>query len=183
MFADIKSPFGIIKIEAQGGAIVRVYLPNQEYSPSHFVTAPSKKEPLESKPKASLFEGGVNEVDGGSKLLADAKMQFEEYFAGTRKVFDLPLDFSGCTEFMTRVYQELMRVPYGETASYKNIAERVASPKAYRAVGLANNKNILPIIVPCHRIIGADGGLVGYAGGLDFKKWLLELERVNFIAV
>ena len=151
MFGKIETPFGRMLIETQGGAVVRVYLPGQE--PPH----------------------GYAEAD--APVLEQAKAQLEQYFAGARRVFDLPLDFSGCTDFMVRVYSELMRVPYGETASYKHIAERVGSPRAYRAVGLANNKNPLPIIVPCHRILGADGGLVGYAGGLELKARLLELEH------
>lgn len=144
-----KSPLGVITIEEKDGAVSRIYLPNQ------------KPDMLEN---TSVF-------------LEKAKKQFEEYFSGERQIFELSLNFDGCTDFMTRVYRELIKIPYGETASYKDIAERVGSPKAYRAVGLANNKNPLPIIVPCHRIVGADGKLVGYAGGLDFKEKLLELEK------
>ncbi|WP_040949602.1 methylated-DNA--[protein]-cysteine S-methyltransferase [Gorillibacterium massiliense] len=101
--------------------------------------------------------------------------QLAEYFAGSRKVFDLPLDLHG-TPFQIKVWQELERIPYGETRSYKQIAESIGAPKAVRAVGGANNRNPLPFILPCHRVVGASGALVGYAGGLPLKERLLQLE-------
>ncbi|MDE6413525.1 MAG: methylated-DNA--[protein]-cysteine S-methyltransferase [Eubacterium sp.] len=102
--------------------------------------------------------------------------QLEEYFSGTRKSFDLPLEMNG-TAFQLKVWNELCNIPYGETRSYKDIAEKTGNPKAVRAVGGANNKNKLMIVVPCHRVIGADGSLTGYAGGIEVKKTLLELEK------
>jgi len=146
-----KSPFGIITIEEKYCFISRVYLPNNE---------------------PDIFENP-------NEFLEEAKTQFIEYFEGTRKAFDLQLFMDGRTGFSTAVYNALLKIPYGETASYKDIAERVGCPKGYRAVGLANNKNPLPVIVPCHRVIGSDGNLTGYAGGLDLKMKLLEFEKNN----
>ncbi len=102
--------------------------------------------------------------------------QLEEYFAGARRSFDLPLAPEG-TAFQRTVWQALTRIPYGETASYGEIARRIGSPQASRAVGLANGSNPLPIVVPCHRVIGADGSLTGFGGGLEIKRKLLALER------
>jgi methylated-DNA-[protein]-cysteine S-methyltransferase len=109
-------------------------------------------------------------------LLKEAVSQLSAYFAGKRKRFDLPLDPQG-TPFQLRAWNALREIPYGETRSYKQVAEAIGCPKGPRAVGLANNRNPLPIITPCHRVIGANGQLVGYAGGLDVKKQLLELEN------
>lgn len=99
-----------------------------------------------------------------------------EYLNGKRKSFDIKYEING-TEFQKKVWKELTNIPYGETRSYKEIAVAVGNPKASRAVGMANNKNPIAIIVPCHRVIGSDGKLVGYAGGLDMKKALLTLEK------
>ncbi len=102
--------------------------------------------------------------------------QLIEYFEGKRKTFDIELSLEG-TDFQRKVWVALQRIPYGETRSYKDIAIMIESPKASRAVGMANNKNPIGIIVPCHRVIGSSGKLVGYAYGLDMKKQLLELEK------
>ena len=112
------------------------------------------------------------------KPFAAARKQLLEYFAGDRKEFDLPLHLSG-TEFQLQVLEELQRIPYGETTSYGDIAERIGRPKATRAVGAANGRNPIPIIVPCHRVIGSSGNLTGFAGGLDLKEALLRLEAEN----
>ncbi|MFB0921402.1 MAG: methylated-DNA--[protein]-cysteine S-methyltransferase [Oscillospiraceae bacterium] len=119
----------------------------------------------------------TNEKSGGepSKLSDAAAKQLREYFAGKRRDFDLPLDAQG-TAFQKKVWTALMEIPYGETRSYKDIAEAVGSPKGFRAVGGANHNNPISIIIPCHRVITADGGLGGYGGGLDIKTLLLELE-------
>lgn len=109
------------------------------------------------------------------KPFAEAIRQLEEYFAGERREFDLPLRLDG-TEFQLLVLQELRRIPYGQTLSYRDIAERIGRPKAVRAVGAANGRNPIPIIVPCHRVIGASGDLTGFGGGLDTKEALLRLE-------
>ena len=108
-------------------------------------------------------------------LLDQTIVQLSEYFSGRRKKFDLPLSLSG-TEFQKRVWEALMEIPYGETRTYGQIARVTGNPKASRAVGMANNKNPVPIVVPCHRVIGTSGDLTGYAGGLDIKRILLKLE-------
>ncbi len=112
------------------------------------------------------------------KPFAVARQQLEEYFAGERTAFDLPLHLSG-TDFQVQVLQELQRIPYGETTSYGEIAKRIGRPKAMRAVGAANGRNPIPIIVPCHRVIGSSGDLTGFGGGLDTKEALLRLEAEN----
>ncbi len=112
------------------------------------------------------------------KPFAAARQQLEEYFTGERKNFDLPLHLSG-TDFQVQVLQELQRIPYGETTSYGDIARRIGRPKAMRAVGAANGRNPIPIIVPCHRVIGSSGDLTGFGGGLDTKEALLRLEAEN----
>ncbi len=109
-------------------------------------------------------------------LLKEAARQLKSYFAGELKEFSLPLEPSG-TDFMKQVWTALCGIPYGKTATYGEIAGKVGRPKAARAVGLANNRNPIPIFIPCHRVIGADGSLTGYAGGLDMKKKLLDLEK------
>lgn len=105
-----------------------------------------------------------------------AKNELSEYFAGTRTVFTVPLHEQG-TPFQKRVWAALRAIPYGETRSYGQIAAQIGNPKAARAVGMANNRNPIMIITPCHRVIGADGSLVGFGGGLPMKKYLLELEK------
>ncbi len=114
--------------------------------------------------------------DKASPISDLAHLQVMEYFSGRRTNFDLPLDLQG-TVFQKSVWQALCEIPFGERRSYKEIATMVGNPKASRAVGMANNRNPIAIIVPCHRVVGADGSLVGYAGGLDLKKRLLELEQ------
>lgn len=111
-----------------------------------------------------------------SELLDCAAQQLEEYFSGRRRAFSVPLNPVG-TPFQLKVWQALTEIPYGKTACYADIASRIGSPKGCRAVGMANNRNPLPIIVPCHRVVGKDGKLVGYAGGLAMKEWLLNLEK------
>lgn len=108
-------------------------------------------------------------------LLREAVRQLTEYFAGTRRDFSLPMSLHG-TPFQLAAWEALCSIPYGETRSYRQIAEQIGSPKAYRAVGMANHCNPVMIVVPCHRVIAADGSLGGYACGLDAKRFLLELE-------
>ena len=119
----------------------------------------------------SLFFGKMD-----TELLLQAVSELREYFAGRRKEFDIPLGLTG-TEFQKKVWYALGEIPYGETRSYGEIARAMGSPRAVRAVGLANHKNPIPILIPCHRVIGSDGTMVGYGGGLDTKKFLLELEQ------
>ena len=111
-----------------------------------------------------------------TELLSMATIQLDEYFQGKRTTFSLPFKLTG-TPFQLAVWKELQNIPYGQTTSYKEIAQKINKPKAYRAVGMANNKNPLPIIIPCHRVIGSNGKLIGYAGGLNLKNYLLELEK------
>lgn len=111
-----------------------------------------------------------------TELTNRAANQLQEYLAGKRRTFDLPLAPAG-TDFQKQVWEALTAIPYGETRSYSDIAAAIGKPKACRAVGGANNKNPLPIVVPCHRVIGANGTLVGYAGGMKIKTFLLDLER------
>jgi methylated-DNA-[protein]-cysteine S-methyltransferase len=122
------------------------------------------------------FRPVPNAVEAGTPLLTKAAGQLGEYFAGRRRAFDLPLDRRG-TPFQKSVWAALQGIPYGETRSYKEIAAAVGKPTGFRAVGMANNRNPLAVVVPCHLVIGADGGLTGYGGGLDVKQRLLDLER------
>lgn len=109
-------------------------------------------------------------------LLLEAEKQLAQYFEGRRKTFDLPLLFEG-TPFQTKIWQSLIKIPYGQTVSYTELAEKVGNKKAARAAGNANNKNPILIVVPCHRVIAADGSLAGFACGTDKKKFLLALEQ------
>lgn len=129
-------------------------------------------------PKGSMRREPEPDWIFNEKPLADACRQLSEYFAGERREFDLPLQLSG-TEFQVSVLEALLDIPYGETTSYGEIARRIGRPKAVRAVGAANGRNPLPIIVPCHRVIGHDGDLTGFGGGLDTKEALLRLEAEN----
>ncbi|MGI6751767.1 MAG: methylated-DNA--[protein]-cysteine S-methyltransferase [Anaerovoracaceae bacterium] len=132
-------------------------------------------------PGQLLSEGeGFKEYDlRETPLIRETHRQLTEYLAGNRKVFDVPLNPEG-TEFQKRVWSELLKIPYGTSCSYGEIAGRLGIPKGPRAVGLANNRNPIAIIVPCHRVIGADKGLVGYGGGLHLKKALLDLEGIGY---
>ncbi len=111
-------------------------------------------------------------------LLADAARQLDEYFAGARKEFDIPLLLHG-SPFQLKVWKALQAIPYGEVVTYKDIANSIGNPKAVRAVGMANHCNPIAVIVPCHRVVGVGGKLVGYAGGVDIKRYLLNLEDQN----
>jgi methylated-DNA-[protein]-cysteine S-methyltransferase len=129
-------------------------------------------------PKGSMRRDPEADWIYNEKPLANARQQLAEYFAGTRKNFDLPLKFHG-TEFQVNVLKALQKIPYGETVSYGEIAKRIGKPKAVRAVGAANGRNPIPIVVPCHRVIGSGGDLTGFGGGLDTKEALLRLEAEN----
>jgi len=124
-----------------------------------------------------LFVKDNNEISGKQKppLLEEAEKQIKEYLDGTSKEFDLPLAAKG-TEFQKTVWEALHRIPYGETRSYKQIATMIGRPDASRAVGMANGKNPILLLTPCHRVVGSDGKLTGYAAGLEIKEQLLELE-------
>jgi methylated-DNA-[protein]-cysteine S-methyltransferase len=123
-----------------------------------------------------MFVEEENKVTEEPQILKEAITQFEQYFKGLRNVFDVKYELQG-TDFQNKVWNELVKIPCGETMSYKEMAIRIGNEKASRAVGNANGKNIISIIVPCHRVIGADKSLTGYAGGLNRKQWLLEHEK------
>jgi methylated-DNA-[protein]-cysteine S-methyltransferase len=123
-----------------------------------------------------IFAEGEVTTDRIPEVLKDAYSQLDEYFMGKRRVFDLKLSPSG-TEFQRKVWSELMNIPCGETLTYKDIANNLGNSNAVRAVGNANGKNPISIVVPCHRVIGSNGKLTGYAGGLERKAWLLKHEK------
>lgn len=148
-FCKMNSPLGELYIFEEDNKIVQI---STSYTPA-------------KECKEEMYE-----------LLSNTVGQLNEYFAGTRKTFSIPLDMRG-TEFQKRVWNALLEIPYGETWSYKQLAEFINNPKAVRAVGGANHNNPIMIIVPCHRVIGSNGSLTGYAGGLDMKEYLLNLER------
>lgn len=145
-----KTDIGEVGIAENGKAITNIYFQG------------------ESVPKDMV----LNETN----LIKEAIRQLNSYFAGELKIFELPLAPEG-TEFMRSVWKALCEIPYGKTFSYKDIAQNIGNPKAVRAVGNANNRNPIPIIIPCHRVIGSNGKLVGYGGGLGIKKYLLDLEK------
>ncbi|GAM65821.1 methylated-DNA-protein-cysteine methyltransferase [Vibrio ishigakensis] len=120
----------------------------------------------------------LGEHTSNHPILVSAKKQLSEYLNSERAEFDLPLDADG-TEFQKQVWSELAKIPFGETRSYKQIAEAINKPKAVRAVGAANGKNPVSVVVPCHRVVGSNRALTGYAGGIERKKKLLELENIE----
>ena len=128
---------------------------------------------LDPRIEKEIAAGEMLERD--TPLLLEGERQLQAYFNGERQAFDLPLDAAG-TPFQLKVWEALRQIPYGETRSYKDIAIAVENPKGVRAIGMANNRNPISIITPCHRVIGTNGKLVGYAGGLHLKEYLLKLE-------
>lgn len=134
----------------------------------------------DGKSITGLYFGKINFPENfimkETDIIKKAINQLNDYFSGKRRKFDLPLAPCG-TDFQKTVWRELQNIPYGETRSYKEIAEKIGRFKAFRAVGHANNKNPIPIFIPCHRVIGADGSLVGYGGGIEIKKYLLDMEK------
>ncbi|MBK6806172.1 MAG: methylated-DNA--[protein]-cysteine S-methyltransferase [Betaproteobacteria bacterium] len=153
----IETPLGTVRIVARGDAIAGVWFDGQKY---------------DAVPDASWRESP------GDPLLRDAARQLREYFAGRRARFDLALAPQG-TAFQQSVWRAIAKVPAGRTASYGDLARRIGRPSAVRAVGAAVGRNPLSVVVPCHRIVGSDGSLTGYAGGLERKRALLALERVE----
>jgi methylated-DNA-[protein]-cysteine S-methyltransferase len=149
----MESPVGTLTLTAVDGRLTGLHMDGQRHAPA-------------SSPEWERDDDG----------LVDVVEQLDGYFAGSRSTFDVPLALEG-TEFQRRVWSGLLEIPYGETMSYGELAARVGSPGASRAVGLANGRNPVAIIVPCHRVIGANGTLTGYGGGLDRKVWLLDHER------
>ncbi|MBU3143295.1 methylated-DNA--[protein]-cysteine S-methyltransferase [Clostridium sp. CF012] len=127
---------------------------------------------------SAMFVDEIKESTGEPQILKSVIKQFDEYFKGTRIEFEIKCEVHG-TEFQEKVWKSLVEIPYGVTLSYKELAIAIGNEKASRAVGKANSKNIISIIIPCHRVIGTDKSLTGYAGGLNRKQWLLEHERKN----
>jgi len=125
---------------------------------------------------SAMFVEEIKESIGQPQILIQAIKEFNEYFKGIRKDFDIKYEVQG-TDFQKKVWDKLIEIPYGRTFSYKQLAIAIGNEKATRAVGNANGKNIISIIIPCHRVIGSDNRLTGYAGGLNRKKWLLEHEK------
>jgi O-6-methylguanine DNA methyltransferase len=158
---EIQTPIGPMTIGATESAVV---------------LADFTRRPMMAAQLASVRRRIGPTVPGDAPLLDAVEQQFDEYFAGERSAFDLPLDTPG-SQFQEGVWRELQRIPYGETISYGELAARVGVPAGSRAVGRANGSNRIAVIVPCHRVIAAGGGLGGYGGGLDAKRLLLDLER------
>lgn len=156
-FMEMASPVGQLKLVATDTALVAVLWENENPNRVRL---------------AELIENAQHPI------LLETQKQLHEYFSGQRQVFELPLDFEG-TEFQQKVWQALLTIPFGETRSYKQIAEQIGNVKAVRAVGAANGKNPISIIAPCHRVVGANGKLVGFAGGLENKDILLKIEKLQ----
>lgn len=159
----ITTPVGPLGIVATDEAVVRIFFAGGE------AVRPDEA-------SRTLQDEAVRPAEAPTPLLAEAARELEAYFAGTRRTFDFPVAPEG-TAFQQRVWEALRRIPYGQTRSYRQIAEAIGRPAACRAVGMANNRNPLAIVIPCHRVVGADGSLTGYAGGLEVKARLLELEQ------
>ena len=151
-YRTIDSPIGLLALAGREGVLTNLRMVNQTHEPNRRDWVP----------------------DG--RAFPDAVEQLQAYFAGERTDFDLELSLAG-SEFQRRVWRALLTIPYGETRSYGQVAEQIGASGAARAVGLANGRNPIAIIVPCHRVIGANGSLTGYGGGLDRKRSLLEMEK------
>ena len=133
---------------------------------------------LEFESRMQKLNPDTNQLRESKPALAPYLRELSEYFAGERREFSLPLDLRG-TRFQLACWHALLEIPYGETRSYRDIAEAIGHPHAYRAVGMSNNRNPVAIVVPCHRVIASSGSLCGYGGGLDIKRKLLDLEQAN----
>jgi methylated-DNA-[protein]-cysteine S-methyltransferase len=156
-FTYLESPVGPLLLCCDGAVLTGLYM---------------------DTPSLPLRDSGNWMEDASADPLPQAVRQLREYFAGTRREFDLPLRLEG-TSFQQRVWRSLREIRYGETWSYGQLAKRIGNPNASRAVGLANGRNPISILVPCHRVIGADGSLTGYGGGLERKRWLLAHEGLH----
>jgi methylated-DNA-[protein]-cysteine S-methyltransferase len=154
MYEDIDSPIGRLRLIASEDALVGIWFEHGR----------------------DAVRGAVGLTQGSNAVIDRTRAQLDEYFAGTRREFDLPLEPRG-TEFQRRVWQRLTHIAYGDTTTYGALATDLGNSKGSRAVGLANGSNPIPIVIPCHRVIGADGSLTGFGGGLSIKAKLLELER------
>ncbi len=154
-WVQMPSPLGPLRLTAHGNALSGVYLRQHSFGPETFPAA--LRQP-------------------NDRVLRESVQQLKAYFAGKLTEFDLPLAPAG-SAFQHQVWRALLSIPFGETRTYNGLARQVGVATAFRAVGAANGKNPIAIIIPCHRVVGADGGLVGYGGGLDRKKWLLAHEE------
>lgn len=168
-FRKINTAIGVIIVASTERGVCRIALPGED----------------EEKVVNDLVKkcGGVELVDESvhgklSEVNSLAEKELIAYFEGELKNFTVPVDLKG-TEFQIKVWREVMKIPYGEVRSYGYIAKAIGKPKACRAVGGANNRNPVPIIVPCHRVVGSDGSLMGYGGGLEMKRFLLKLEGIR----
>jgi len=153
--ATVATPIGTVRLTADEKGLTGIVLPGES---------------------SSTWQEEKDRTDIRHPLLKAAADQIREYFAGHRRVFELPLSLSG-TPFQLRVWDIIRRIPYGETMSYRRIAGMLGNPNKARAVGGAAHANPLPLVIPCHRVVGSDGSLTGFAGGLELKKLLLDLER------
>jgi len=154
VYEDIDSPIGRLRLIASDNALVAIWFEHGR----------------------DAARGAAGLARGSNAIIERTRRQLEEYFAGQRREFDLPLEPRG-TEFQRRVWSRLRRIAYGDTTTYGALAAELGNSKGSRAVGLANGSNPIPIVIPCHRVIGADGSLTGFGGGLPIKAQLLELER------
>ena len=169
LYSTMPSPIGELTLASDGSALVGIYM--------------TKQPPRSGDGDGTMGLAPGTSVEGivradwvrDDHALRDARRQLEAYFAGDLTLFDLPIGLHG-TPFQLQVWEALRSIPYGETVSYAEIARRIGNTTAVRAVGAANGRNPVPIIVPCHRVIGADGSLTGYGGGVERKQWLLEHE-------
>jgi len=153
MWTEVASPIGPIRLTSAQDTLTGVFMLKHKYGPDGF--------PPEDR--------------GASPLLNEAGRQVTAYFDGALRHFDLPLAPDG-SDFQRQVWDQLLKIPYGETISYLTLAKRIGDARHVRAVGTANGRNPISIIIPCHRVVGSDGSLVGYGGGLDRKRWLLDHE-------
>lgn len=152
-YSYLETPIGKMTLQATDDGVAGAWFEMQTTEPSH-----------------------LGQRQENHPVLVHAKKQLQEYFEGKRFVFDIPLAAQG-TPFQMNVWQALTQIDYGKTCSYQDIADSIHNPKAVRAIGLANGKNPISVIVPCHRVIGKNGKLTGYAGGIERKAWLLEHEE------
>jgi methylated-DNA-[protein]-cysteine S-methyltransferase len=155
LYEVVPSPIGRLIVASDGSAIAGVWMANADPDDAHW-----------------------SDRRGTDALLDEARSELTAYFDGRLKVFNVPLAPNG-TDFQRRVWSALRKIPFGTTISYAELARRVSNTAAVRAVGAANGRNPIPIIVPCHRVIGSDGSLTGFGGGLDRKRWLLHHENVE----
>jgi len=177
-----KSPVGPLFLAASGQGLVALEfdarLPGQQTirpNPRDLRSERSSESERSTSERARNKATRFDQSDESERALQPYARELEEYFAGQRRQFSFPLDLRG-TEFQLACWRALLQIPYGETRSYADIARAVGKPSGFRAVGMANNRNPVAIVVPCHRVIASDGTLCGYGGGLDVKRKLLELE-------